>query len=195
MHRFQKMMFAPDDGTGSGPAATVVAAVEPQTFSREYVTEVREEAKGWRLKATEMTQAAATAREQAERATSEAKSAKDNAKLEADAQMKTFKDAADARVVRYALHAAAKAAGLVDMDGLKLLETSTVKVGDDGEVTIPADFFSKAKESKPWLFGQAATTTTSSTPPPKPADTSAKKASEMTDAEYAAAKAEMTRRR
>lgn len=91
-----------------------------------------------------------------------------------------------------ALKLAAKDAGIVDLDGLKLLDTSSVKVGEDGAVTIPEKFFDKAREAKPYLFTQtgAQTGTTSSTAkPPAPSEQGAKSALAMTDAEYAAAKA------
>lgn len=90
-----------------------------------------------------------------------------------------------------ALKLAAKDAGIVDLDGLKLLDTSAVKVGDDGTVAIPDKFFEKAKELKPYLFTQtgAQTGNTASTAkPPSAAATAPKQALAMTDAEYAAAR-------
>ena len=91
-----------------------------------------------------------------------------------------------------ALRLAAKDAGIVDMDGLKLLDTSAVKVAEDGAVSIPEKFFDKAKEAKPYLFTQtgAQTGTTASTAKaPAPGATAQKRAAEMTPAEYTAAKA------
>lgn len=91
-----------------------------------------------------------------------------------------------------ALRVAAKDAGIVDTDGLKLLDTSAVTVGDDGAVTIPEKFFEKAREAKPYLFQQTGTqtgTTASTAKAPPATGTKAKHATAMTDEEYAAAKA------
>ena len=90
-----------------------------------------------------------------------------------------------------ALKLAAKDAGIVDLDGLKLLDTSAVKVGDDGAVAIPKDFFDKARESKPYLFaktGAQTGTTASTAKAPATTATTPKSARDMTPAEYAAAK-------
>lgn len=90
-----------------------------------------------------------------------------------------------------ALRIAAKDAGIVDMDGLKLLDTSKVTVADDGVVTIPDKFFEDAKAAKPYLFGangstNGNTSNTGRTPNP---DIGGKNALTMTDAEYAVARA------
>ena len=112
---------------------------------------------------------------------------------------KTAKDAGErsVHVLRdAALKLAAKDAGIVDLDGLKLLDTTAVKVGEDGTVSIPDKFFAKAKEAKPYLFSQtgAQTGTTASTAKAPPAsDTGPKDAKAMSSAEYAAAKAALLR--
>lgn len=91
-----------------------------------------------------------------------------------------------------ALRLAAKDAGMIDLDALKLLDTSAVKVGEDGAVSIPDKFFEKAKEAKAYLFaenGAQAGNTASMSKTPKPADNTPKSATKMTNEEYAAAKA------
>ncbi len=91
-----------------------------------------------------------------------------------------------------ALRIAAKDAGIVDLDGLKLLDTSGVKVGDDGAVTIPDKFFETAKTAKPWLFaatGSSAGNTSNTVRSPPPADNKGGHVKTMTDAEYKAARA------
>lgn len=93
-----------------------------------------------------------------------------------------------------ALKLAAKDAGIVDMDGLKLLDTSAVKVGEDGTVTIPDKFFEKAKEAKPYLFvltGKDTGDTASKAKPPKAGDPTPKSAMDMTPAEHKAALADL----
>ena len=86
-----------------------------------------------------------------------------------------------------ALRLAAKDAGMVDLDGLKLFDTDAVTVAADGVVTIPESYFETAKAAKPWLFGAASTSSTA--PPPKQEAAKAKNAMDMTADEYAAARA------
>jgi hypothetical protein len=95
-----------------------------------------------------------------------------------------------------ALRIAAKDAGIVDLDGLKLLDTSKVTVGADGTVAIPAKFFDEAKAAKPYLFAVTGaktgnTSNTGRTPPPA---TDGANVLTMTDAEYAVARAAVTAR-
>ncbi len=163
----------PDD-----TAPPPVKPVEPETFSKDYVRELREENKGWRLKATEMEQHAAQARADAEKAAQEAL-----AKI-ADATT-----AASARVIRAEIKAAAIKAGMIDLDGLKMLDLSAIKLNADGEVEGAETLLENAKKAKPYLFGDAKTSSTAKPPEPKPP--AKKNALEMTDAEYVAAKAEM----
>ncbi len=51
----------------------------------------------------------------------------------------------------------AMAAGIVDMDGLKLADVSALAFDDDGAVTGAATLIDKLKHSKPWLFRAAET--------------------------------------
>ena len=131
-----RMMSADIEGSGGSQTNTITDpddVKDGQKFSHEYVRELRAENRGWRLKASEMEKTASSAREAAEKAAADLKATSEKAKADLDNQVKEVRNAADARVVRYALHAAAKTAGMMDYDGLKLLDTSTVKVGEDGE--------------------------------------------------------------
>jgi uncharacterized membrane protein YqiK len=184
----------PDDNPNPPPIK------EPETFSRDYVKELREENKGLRLKAIEMQQRAEKAEKTAE--TAEAQIAA--AKAEAEAAIKKVSDEAEAkvaeattaattaaneRVIQAELRTAATAAGMRDLDGLKLADLSSVKLNDKGEVEGADALLAALKEGKPYLFGEPpkSTTTNVSTQTPKPADTVTKKASEMTEDEYRAA--------
>jgi hypothetical protein len=78
---------------------------------------------------------------------------------------------------------------MVDLDGLKLLDTAAVATDDKGDVVIPADFFETAKTAKPWLFaaaqqatGAAHGRTSAAAHAPKPS-LAGKSAREMTEAE------------
>ena len=151
------------------------------------ISELNDEAKGHRLNAT-------NARRELDAAT--AKHAEDlkvsSDKLTAaEASAKEAGTKANATLRDAALRLAAKDAGIVDMDGLKLLDTSKVTVADDGTVSIPDKFFETAREAKPFLFTQTGTQTgtTSQTQKTPPASTpTGKLATEMSPEEYAAAR-------
>lgn len=159
----------------------VLAAQE--LFSREYVTELRNENKGYRLKASEMEGKSREAAEALTRATAEA-----------DAKVTAAQQTANERILRAELKTAALKAGMVDLDGLKLADLSTVKLTDDGEVEGAEALMASLKEKKPYLFAVASTTTqTASTPNPK--DPANKDARTLTKEEYAAQKAALTARK
>lgn len=155
----------------------------PETFSREYVSELRNENKSFRLKAQELE---AKAKESEEAAT--------KAATEADAKVSANTQAANDRILRAELKAVALKAGMVDLDGLKLADLSKVKLNDEGEVEGAEALMTAMKESKPYLFGATSTTTQTQ-------ETPAKKAGEPIDArklskeEYEAKKKELTARK
>lgn len=169
-------------GGGPAPTVPVVPPVQRESFSREYVSEVREEAKTWRQKAqaheasiAEMT-GKLTAADQAVK----------------DAQT-TAQKAADDRVLRAELKAVALKHGVVDMDALKLLDLSKVKLLENGDLEGADELFEAAKKAKPYLFAAPTVGTTLKSPVPKngePADVR-----KLTSVEYAAAKKEATRRK
>lgn len=154
---FQLRNTEGDTGGNSTPPAP--PAPTREQFSREYVSELREEAKTYRLKASEKDTALATA--QARIAELEAGSAEALTKAE---------QAANDRVLRAELKAIAAKHGAVDVaDALKVLDISGVKLDENGNLTGADELFEAAKKAKPYLFG---TTSTSSTEkPPKPGDT------------------------
>jgi hypothetical protein len=165
------------------PAPVVVppapAAHAPETFSREYVTELREEAKAHRI--------AAQAAKDAVKAAEEAAAA---AKVKAETGVKAAQTAANERVIRAELKAAAIKAGMVDLDGLKMLDLSTVTLDDKGEVIGADALLDAAKKAKPFLFGAAVTGSTQTVP--KPGEPTDKLAKDMTPAERAALRKKLT---
>jgi len=157
---------------GGAPAP----AAGPETFSREYVSELRNESKTYRLKAQE-TEAKVTA--------AEAKAA--DAERVANERVTVAETKANERIIRAELKTAALKAGMHDLDGLKLADLSAVKLNDAGEVEGADALMAAMKESKPYLF-QTVSTTTQTAPapgktPPAPAD-----ARNMTPKEYDAHK-------
>lgn len=152
------------------PAAPAIPP-EPQTFSIEYVRELREENKGWRLKA----QSAETAKTAAELAAEAAKS-------KAMEDTVSVLSQAEQRVIRAELKAHAIKAGIVDVDGLKLIDTTGVKLNDAGDLEGAAELIEATKKAKPWLFsGHQTTSSTASAPPVAPP--AEKHARDMTAAE------------
>jgi hypothetical protein len=121
-----------------------------EMFSKEYVSELRNENKGWRLKASEMEKAAKDA---ADKLTA--------AEAAAEAKVQAAQAAATERLIVAELKAAALKAGMIDMDGLKLADLSTVKINDKGELDGADALLKDLKEAKPYLF--KVTTSTSST--------------------------------
>jgi hypothetical protein len=151
------------------PAAS---AREPSPYEKKLRTEARQH----RLRALE-------AERQRDLAVAEARQ-------EADKKMAT----ANERLVRAELKAHAVKAGIVDLDGLKLLDMTNVKLTDDGEVEGADALIAQLRTSKPWLFGQSSGTSSSAKAPIEQ-DVKFKHAREMTVDEWKNARAEIIRRR
>jgi hypothetical protein len=94
--------------------------------------------------------------------------------------------AANQRIIRAELKAAALAAGIVSVDALKMIDTSAITLDDQGEVVVPDDFWTKQKAAYPFAFGQPSTSSTATPPPTTPP--AAKLATQMTAEEWHAAR-------
>jgi hypothetical protein len=111
---------------------------------------------------------------------------------ELEQQVRSLSEQARANLLMSELKAEAVRAGMVDLDGLKLLDTSTLAIGDRGEVVGAAALMDRFRRTKPWLFGAASSTTTAVPPPAQPPR--AKQATDMTADEYRLARAALLRR-
>jgi hypothetical protein len=98
----------------------------------------------------------------------------------------TQKDARS-RLVRAELKVEAVRAGMVDLDGLKLLDLADVQLNADGEIGNAAHLMTQFRRAKPWLFGGTSSSSPANAPPAQPPRQ--KLATEMTDAEYRIARA------
>lgn len=98
-----------------------------------------------------------------------------------------------ARVVRAELKAEAMRAGMIDLDGLRLIDMDTVRVNDDGAVEGGAALMQALRRQKPWLF--TAPSSSSLSVPPAAASLDGRPAMHMTHTEWQAARAELLRRR
>jgi len=92
-----------------------------------------------------------------------------------------------ARLRQADLKAEAMRAGIVDLDGLRLLDPTS-----QGEWE-PALVIAKLRREKPWLFAGGSSSTAAS--PPQAAPLKRKMATEMSIEEWRAARAELLRRR
>ncbi len=96
------------------------------------------------------------------------------------------------RLLRAELKAHAVRAGMVDLDGLKLLDTSRLVLNERDEVEGAAELMAETRRVKPWLFGGASSSSSPAAPPaqsPKP-----KLATDMTEAEWRTSRADLLRR-
>jgi hypothetical protein len=159
------------------PAREPPPAKEPEAFSREYVAELRNENKGWRLKAQEH-----------EGRAKAAEAAAEQARAEADQRAAKAEEAAAQRIIHAELRAAALAAGMRDLDGLKLADVSQLRLNQNAEVEGVDQMIADLKAAKPYLFeARAASTSHTATRPPSPTPPARKRAAEMTEAEFDAA--------
>jgi hypothetical protein len=99
----------------------------------------------------------------------------------------------DSRLILAEIKMEALRFGMVDQDGLKLLDLSSAKLNERGEVEGAAQLMTQLKKAKPWLFGAASSSSATAAPPAQPVRQ--KLATEMTDAEYRAARATLLKRR
>ena len=97
------------------------------------------------------------------------------------------------RLIRAELKAEAVRAGMVDLDGLKLVDTAGLALGADGEVQGAAARMRDMRRAKPWLFGGASSSSAAPTPPAQPPEP--KRATQMSYQEWQSARAELVKRR
>lgn len=168
---FMKFSVDEPDGGGAAPAVPATTA-KPETFTREYVAELRHENASYRTKATEEAKKATDAETRALQIATDS-----------EAKILASTNTANERIIRAELKAEALKAGMVDLDGLKLADLSTVKLNEAGEVVGAEDLMKSLKEAKPYLFGTTITTSSTATIP-KPQDGKIKLATEMTIDEY-----------
>ena len=97
-------------------------------------------------------------------------------------------------LVRAGLRAEAVRAGMVDLDGLRLLDAPDVTLDAAGDVVGGAGLMAALRRAKPWLFGLPASSSSAASAPPAQAP-GTRKASDLTHDEWRAARAELLRRR
>ncbi|HTQ71560.1 MAG TPA: hypothetical protein VMH92_08720 [Acidocella sp.] len=112
----------------------------------------------------------------------------------AEAALERAQAQARARIVRAELKAEAVKAGMIDLDGLKLIDEAGLRVNEDGEVEDAPAVLAKLKRAKPWLFGGGASSS-AAVSAPKPEPPRQRQATEMSREEWLSARAALLRRR
>lgn len=102
-------------------------------------------------------------------------------------------DMSDARLIRAEIKAEALRAGMIDLDCLQFLDLSGLAVNEKGEVHDASAAIARLKKSKPWIFSSPSSSSLATAPLAQPLRQ--KHATEMTDNEYAAARAALLKNR
>ncbi len=96
------------------------------------------------------------------------------------------------RLLQAELRTEAARAGMVDLDGVKLIDAATLTLTPAGSLVDGAAVMKALRMAKPWLFG-ASSSSASVAPRVKPAEP--KTAMQMSVEEWKAARAELLRRK
>ena len=112
----------------------------------------------------------------------------------AEAALDRVQAEAEVKLIRAELKAEAVKAGMIDLDGLKLLDASEVRLNDAGEVQDAGALLGRLKRSKPWLFGGGASSSAAALPP-RPEPPRVRHANELSHDEWLQARAALLRRR
>jgi hypothetical protein len=110
---------------------------------------------------------------------------------EATEEIAKLRSEYESRLVIANLRTEAVRAGMIDLDGLKLIDLSAVQLGHDDNVIGGRKLMDELRRSKPWLFN--ATSSSSAAVAPASHPVRPKTALEMTDEEYAAARTAITK--
>jgi hypothetical protein len=97
------------------------------------------------------------------------------------------------RLLIASLRTEAVRAGMVDLDGLKLLELTSVRLDDEDKIVGGQKIMEDLRRNKPWLFSGRSSSNPIVAPASQPVRE--KSALEMTDEEYAAARSAVTKYR
>nr|WP_294511724.1 hypothetical protein [uncultured Rhodopila sp.] len=111
----------------------------------------------------------------------------------AEDQIKKLRADYESRLVAANLRTEAVRAGMIDLDGLKLVDLSSVTLDANDKIVDGRKVMDNLRREKPWLFG--ATSSSSAAVAPASQPVRQKTALEMSDEEYAAARAVLTRHR
>ncbi|OYV38815.1 MAG: hypothetical protein B7Z81_04110 [Acidocella sp. 20-61-6] len=112
----------------------------------------------------------------------------------AEAALAETKSMATAKLIHAELKVEAIRAGMVDLDGLKLLDSSEFVLDRQGEVAGASGIVAGLKRAKPWLFGQGVSSSAAAHAP-RPEAPRTRHANELSYDEWLTARAALLRRR
>jgi hypothetical protein len=95
------------------------------------------------------------------------------------------------RLIAANLRTEAVRAGMIDLDGLRLVDLSEVSLDEGDRVVGGRRIMAELRRTKPWLFGAPSTSSAALAPASLPVRQ--KTAMDMTDEEYAAARTAVTK--
>jgi hypothetical protein len=97
------------------------------------------------------------------------------------------------RLIAANLRTEAVRAGMIDLDGLKLIELSGLRLDDSDKIVGGRQLMAELRRTKPWLFGTASTSSAAIAPASQPVRQ--RTAMDMTEEEYATARTAVTKYR
>jgi hypothetical protein len=112
----------------------------------------------------------------------------------AEAALNRLQAEAGVKLMRAELKAEAVKAGMIDLDGLKLIDAGEVQLNEAGELQDGGAVLARLKRAKPWLFGGGSSSSAAANPP-RPEPPRARQANELSHEEWQQARAALLRRR
>jgi len=97
-----------------------------------------------------------------------------------------------ARLVQAELRMEALRAGMVDLDGVRLIDPGAIRLTEAGGLEGGAALMTRLRQDKPWLFGRGSSSSGAAAPSAAPA--APRSAMDMGVDEWRAARAELLRR-
>lgn len=123
----------------------------------------------------------------------EAETADTNARTaELERRLADLESRSTAKIIAAELKAEAALAGMIDLDGIKLIDMEKLRLNESGELEDRAVLIAELRRSKPWLFGVPSSSSAANPPPARPPRQ--KSATEMSYKEWQAARQELLRR-
>lgn len=106
-------------------------------------------------------------------------------------EIATLRSSFEARLIAADLRTEAVRAGMVDIDGLKLIDLTGIRLDDSDKVIGGRKLMADLRRAKPWLFGAAISSSIAVAPASQPVRQ--KTAMDMSDEEYVAARTAVTK--
>jgi hypothetical protein len=104
-----------------------------------------------------------------------------------ETESEEYRRRSEQRIVLAELRVEAMRAGIIDMDGLKFIDTTQIRLESPEDICNATELVTQLKQTKPWLFSAPSSSSVARVPPSKPARQ--KLAIDMTDDEYRIARA------